>query len=193
MQNVLIVSGSDNAVSHIVPLVREAFSAGCNISTIKSGMELRRAIAHCHYDFIIINCPLSDEFGAEPAILIAQTNNHLTGCILLVKSEQADQISRMVENEGIVVVSKPINRMLFYQAIKFINVTNNRMQSLANENEKLQNKIEEIRLVNRAKLLLIQYLNFDENQAHKYIEKRAMDTRSTRKDVAMQIIKTYEV
>ncbi len=192
MQNILIVSSKENAVTHIVPLVREAFSVGCNISTIKSGMELRRAIANCHYDFVIINCPLSDEFGAEPAVLIAQTN-HLTGCVLLVKSEQADQVQKMVENEGIVVVSKPINRQIFYQVVKFINVTLNRIHGIATENEKLQGKIEEIRLVNRAKLLLMQYLGFDESQAHRYIEKRAMDTRSTRKEVAMQIIKTYEV
>ena len=63
---------------------------------------------------------------------------------------------------------------------------------LRNENFKLQSKIEEIRLVNRAKCVLIQYLKLTEPQAHRYIEKQAMDTRQTKKDVAEKILKTYE-
>ena len=63
---------------------------------------------------------------------------------------------------------------------------------LQNENFKLQTKIEEIRLVNRAKCCLIQYLKFSEPQAHRYIEKQAMDTRQTRKEVAQRILSTYE-
>ncbi len=60
------------------------------------------------------------------------------------------------------------------------------------ENIKLQNKIEEMRIVNRAKFSLMQYLGFDEAQAHRYIEKQAMDKRVTKYQIAMQIIKTYE-
>ena len=51
---------------------------------------------------------------------------------------------------------------------------------------------EEIKLVNRAKSCLMQYLKFSEPQAHRYIEKQAMDTRRTRKDVAKHILSIYE-
>jgi response regulator NasT len=66
------------------------------------------------------------------------------------------------------------------------------MISLHNENVKLQRKIEEIRLVDRAKCTLIEVLKFSEPQAHRYIEKQAMDLRCTRKQVAENILKTYE-
>ena len=49
----------------------------------------------------------------------------------------------------------------------------------------------EIKIVNRAKLLLISELQMDESQAHRYIEKQAMDRCVTRKVVAEEIIKTY--
>ena len=51
--------------------------------------------------------------------------------------------------------------------------------------------MEEIRLVNRAKWLLISELKMDEPDAHRYIEKQAMDRCVTRREVAEEIIKTY--
>ena len=61
-----------------------------------------------------------------------------------------------------------------------------------NENFKLQRKIEEIRLIDRAKCILIQYLQMTEPQAHKYIEKQAMNLRQSRVQMAESILKTYE-
>ena len=43
------------------------------------------------------------------------------------------------------------------------------------------------------KLILMKNMGFTEEQAHKHIEKRAMDMRRTRAEVAMDILKTYEV
>ena len=55
----------------------------------------------------------------------------------------------------------------------------------------IEEKMEEIRIVNRDKLLLISEMHMDESQAHRYIEKQAMDRCVTRKVVAEEIIKTY--
>ena len=65
--------------------------------------------------------------------------------------------------------------------------------SLAKENLKLHRRLDEIKAVNRAKLVLMQYLKFSESQAHKYIEKQSMDLRMTRYEIAMKIIKTYDL
>ena len=46
----------------------------------------------------------------------------------------------------------------------------------------------EIRIVNRAKLLLISEKNLTETQAHRYIEKQAMDRCMTKKAIAEEII-----
>ena len=50
----------------------------------------------------------------------------------------------------------------------------------------------EIRIVDRAKLVLITNLGMDEPHAHRYIEKNAMDMRITKRESAEMIIKTYE-
>lgn len=51
--------------------------------------------------------------------------------------------------------------------------------------------MEEIRIVGRAKLLLIEKLKMTEPDAHRYIEKTAMDRCISKRAVAESIIKTY--
>ena len=53
-------------------------------------------------------------------------------------------------------------------------------------------RIDEMRIISRAKLALVQYMGLSEPEAHRYIEKQAMDTRSTRREVAEQILAEYE-
>mgnify|MGYP001534993779 FL=1 len=52
--------------------------------------------------------------------------------------------------------------------------------------------MDELKTVNRAKWLLIGKLGMNEADAHRYIEKLAMDTRQTRREIAESVIKTYE-
>ena len=53
-------------------------------------------------------------------------------------------------------------------------------------------KIEEIKLVNRAKLLLMEKEGLDENGAHRFLEKLAMNSRSTKRKIAEEIIAKYK-
>ncbi len=82
--------------------------------------------------------------------------------------------------------------MVLNQAIKFAELSKNRVLTLNEENLKLQDKIVQIKLVNRAKWVLIRYLNMTENQAHKYIEQQAMERRVSKKKIAEKILKMYE-
>ena len=52
--------------------------------------------------------------------------------------------------------------------------------------------VEDLKIVDRAKLLLVTCLNMSEDQAHRYLEKQAMDMRISRVEVAKQVIKTYQ-
>ena len=55
----------------------------------------------------------------------------------------------------------------------------------------VEEKIEEIRLVNKAKWQLIECLRMTEAEAHRYIEKQAMDQRVSKREIAESIIETY--
>ena len=63
-----------------------------------------------------------------------------------------------------------------------------RLDYLRQENDKLRDKIAQIRLVDRAKCYLIEHKGMSEAEAHRMIEKTAMDTRRDRAEVAAEIL-----
>lgn len=188
MEDVLIVSGTNKGRD----FVEELLSTGIKPHTTlaRSGSEARRLLIEASYDLIVINAPLKDEFGHEIALNAAETTT--SGVMLIVKSEIADEVSDKVEDYGVLVIPKPVGRSFFYQSLKLALATKNRLSTLAIENTRLHKRINEIRLVDRAKCVLIQYLNMTEPQAHRYIEKQAMDMRKTKIEIAQTILNAYE-
>ncbi|WP_078681825.1 MULTISPECIES: ANTAR domain-containing response regulator [Clostridium] len=186
MNSVLIVSSSKNTKVFFDELLKNSYE---EMIIAKNGSEARRVLIERTFDLCIINAPLSDEFGTDLAINIINTN--LMQVMLIVKSEIADEVSAKVEDFGVFVISKPINRQIFWNALKLMTAAHNRIRGLKDENTKLQKKIEDIKFVDRAKCVLIEYLNMSEAQAHKFIEKQAMDRRITKKDLAIEILKFY--
>ena len=67
-----------------------------------------------------------------------------------------------------------------------------RLRALCTETVSLKRKLDDTRIVTRAKLLLMSRLKMSEAEAHRYIEKTAMDTGAKRREVAESIIRTYE-
>ena len=188
MERALIVSGSEKGIDAVVQLLKN--SGYSQITTINSGSEARRLINVTEYELIIINTPISDEFGHELSIMMSKAST--AGIILICKVDIADDVSDKVGDFGVCVVPKPLNKAVFHQSLKLVQATRSRMLGLKKENVKLLTKIDELRSINRAKCALMEYLNLTEPQAHRYIEKQAMDNRQTRKEVALSILSTYE-
>ncbi len=188
MDSVLIVSSTDKGKVNIAEFLKtHDFS---EITTVKSGSEARSLLNQKDFALVVINGPLCDESGEELSLRVTEIS--MAGVILIVKSEIADDVFAKVENHGVFVLSKPLNRSLFFQTLKLMAAARKRLWSLQNENVQLKKKIEDIRLVDRAKCVLIQHLNFTEPQAHRYIEKQAMDRRISKREVAEGILNTYE-
>ncbi len=188
MESILIASNADKGLPFISELLRS--KSFTRISTTTNAGEARRYLLQNDFDLVIIDTPLTDEFGDDLAIKAAESTT--AGVLLVAGTQIADEVAANVEDFGIFVIGKPVSPEFFYQATKLLNVSRKRILGLQKENVKLQQKIQEIRVVDRAKCALIQYLNMTEQQAHRHIEKQAMDMRLPRLDVAENILKTYE-
>ena len=112
--------------------------------------------------------------------------------MLFVKNELFEQVSYKVENYGVLTFARPGTRQSITQAIRLLVATHNRLAAFEKKAVKLEAKMKEIRLINRAKWLLIDRFNMSEAEAHKYIEKTAMDNCVSRGEIAENIIRTYE-
>ncbi len=187
-RSILVVSSNENAEKYINGFLGDKLSN--EITNVTSGVQARRAILSRTFDAVIINAPLNDEFGNELALYVSE--NEISGIILIVKNDVYEQTAYELEAYGIAVLPKPLNSHLFYMCYNITMAAYEKLQRLNKENEKLQKKINEIRVVNKAKWTLIEYRGMSEEEAHRYIEKQAMDTRASRGRVAEHIIKTYK-
>ena len=188
MESALIVSFNDKINVSLSEILR-SFSCS-RIAAVSSCAEAKRLLWERQFDLIIINAPLQDESGENLSKDIASKG--ISQVILIVKSEYYDPVSAVVENYGVITVSKPIDRNLFWTSLKLAKAAHIKLKAMQSENDKLLKKIEDIRIVSRAKCVLISCLNMSEDEAHKYIEKQAMDMRISRKAVAEEILNTYE-
>lgn len=162
----------------------------CRLATqTRTAEETRQALSASPVDVVIINSPLPDCSGVELALELAEST---MGILLLTKPEQYESISAKVEDRGILTLSRPVSAKALYTAVKLLIAVTARLSRMEKKNQSLQDKMTDIRRVDRAKWLLIQHHNMTEQDAHYYIERQAMDTRLSRREIADSIIRTYD-
>ena len=99
-----------------------------------------------------------------------------------------DQIADKLQEFGVLVLGKPFTGAQFRQAVQLAASNYKRLAVLRAENAKLLDKIAQLRLVDRAKCYLIEKKHYTETEAHRLIEKMAMDTRRPRGEIAQEIL-----
>ncbi len=174
MKSALIVTDTQKSAAFIAEFLSAHFFT--DISFARSGGEARRTLLERDFDLVVINAPLRDETGENLARRTAL--KEIGQVILLVKSEVYEMVAPSCENDGVLTVAKPLSRDAFRQALSLARSAGARLAKARTENESLKQKIETIRLVDRAKHILIASCGMSEQEAHRYIEKRAMDLRA---------------
>ena len=177
MGRALIVSAGASSNEYISARLAELGYTRPTI--IPSGAEARRRMLESDFELIVVNAPLPDEFGHDLCSSAVEKTD--AGVVLLAKAAAAEQL-----------LSKPFSNTLFLQAIHLAAASNHRLQLLRQENARMQEKIAQVRLVSHAKCCLVEREQMSEDAAHRYIEKRAMDTRRSRAEIAQEILDSYE-
>ena len=185
--SVLIVSAAENLNVSLQGLLPESrFSP---VTFARSVGAARRALLERSFDFVIINAPLPDDDGARLAIDVCTKSS--SAALLLVKSELYHEISDKTAEHGVFLLPKPVSRSLVLQALDWMAAVRERLRKLEKKTVSIEEKMQEIRLVNRAKWLLIDKCGMTEAEAHRTIEKQAMDRCVTRREIAEAIITSY--
>ena len=188
MKKTLLVSSSGQSTAPLLELLRsEGFGP---VTVTAAAFNARQETERTSFDLICINAPLADENGIDLSRHFAETTR--AGVVMIVPQKNADEINDMLTQYGVLVIAKPINRHLFHHFLQFTDCFRTRMLKMERENEELKSMVEDMKLVDRAKLLLVSYLNMTEAEAHRYLEKRAMDLRVSRVEVAKQVIQSYQ-
>lgn len=185
--SILIVSASDHFNSALTTLLPEAKYSPVHI--VKSINAAKRTTAEKSFDFIFVNSPLPDDTGERFAIDICAAKR--TVVVILAKTDIHDAIHDKVAEQGVFTLPKPTSRSALFQALGWMISARENLRQFEKKTLSIEEKMAEIRLVNRAKWLLISELKMNEPDAHHYLEKQAMDRCVSKKQIAEEIIRTY--
>ncbi|MBQ4378344.1 MAG: ANTAR domain-containing protein [Treponema sp.] len=137
----------------------------------------------------VFNIVLVDFAEGEGTDFAVDISDSTSTVLLFAPAQFFDQISYKVESFGVLTLTSPFDQFYFYNMIKVAIAVQYKVQSIFSQTTKLKEKMEEIRLVNRAKMLLMQNKGMTEQEAHHYIEKEAMNSGVKKTKVAEIIIK----
>ena len=185
---VLIVSLSEKFNNEIGSLLQDSFAVGCVDCAACAG-EARRRLLENTYDFIIVNAPLRDEFGSR--LCMDASVSAGTVAALFAATEVFEEIVHKVTPRGVFVIRKPAAKQTIAQSFSLLVSARERLRSVEKKAGKAESKLDEIKVVNRAKWILIDNEDMNEAEAHRYIEKAAMDSGITKKQAAQMIIEKY--
>lgn len=186
--SVLIVSDTEKFRSSLTSLLPE--STFSPVVSVPDHASAKRAMLEREFDLALINGTHADDRAAKLAIDVCSEKSAVA--LLFVKRELYAEIYAKVSDFGVLTIPLPSSPQMVTQALDWARATRERMRRYEKTAQTVQQKMEEIRAVNRAKWLLIDVLKMTEADAHRYIEKQAMDRCVSKLEVAKSIINTYK-
>lgn len=182
VHSALIVSASEQFET----LIKRSLMDVITVESRKSGAMARRYVLERYYDLVIINAPLPDESGEELALDIVEQCD--ASVLMVVPQDIFEDVLERVTEQGIMVMPKPSPKGRIDKSVRFLVATQNKLHKLEAKVAKAEEKLEEMRVVNKAKLVLINKKKMSEDEAHRYIGKLAMDNGISRGRAAERIL-----
>lgn len=184
----LLVSASEAQTKRISALLTRARIVPFeHADSVRQALDLFDAGS---IDGVLIAEPVTGSSGQELALQLKK--RRCMAVLLLAEPTHADAAAALLEQSGVLVLPNDAPEALIVQTIRLLAAVRIQLEQMQHKTEKLEAKVADIRIINRAKLLLVQHLQMTETEAHKYIEKQAMNTSKPRRTIAENIIRTYE-
>lgn len=185
---ILLVSAAEKLNESLLKLLSREHWGPVTLKT--EAHQARELLKARHFEYVLV---CASDPGEPAALLARDTVQHTgAGVLVLTPAQSYEALSAVLAPLGVLVLARPLSSQLLLQAMLLLQGTRSRLKGMEKRAASLEEKVEEMRIVNCAKYLLIEQLQMTEAQAHHYIEKRAMDRCVTKRVVAESILSTYK-
>ena len=183
----LVTASEDTAALFARMLPSERFAPEYSVC---SAHEAAFVLGESVFDVVAVDAAtLPDE---ALSIAAAAEKSGVTNILLIASESHFDDVAAYAEENGFMALKSPVDPSLLRQSLGMMAAASARLHELEDKAEDLKTRLEETRLVDRAKLILIQRFKMTEKDAHRFIEKNAMDRCVKRRAIAESIIRTYQ-
>ncbi|OBC05026.1 transcriptional regulator [Gordonia sp. 852002-50816_SCH5313054-c] len=139
-------------------------------------------------DLVIMDIKMPVRDGIDAATEIA--HKRLAPVVMLTAFSQRDFIERARDAGAMAYLVKPFSKADLVPAIEVAVSRYHELKMLEKEVATMQDRLETRKLVERAKGLLMEKQSLSEPEAFKWIQRAAMDRRTTMKAVAQVVVET---
>jgi response regulator NasT len=150
------------------------------------GDEAVELVKELSPDLAILDVKMPGMDGLEAAAQISQDKQ--AAVLILTAFSQRDLIEKARDAGALAYLVKPFQKSELIPAVEVALGRFQEMKALADENLSLADQLETRKVVDRAKGKLMDNHDMTEADAFRFLQKTAMDTRSTLKQVAQDVI-----
>ena len=150
------------------------------------GEEAVRLAGELRPDLVILDVKMPKMDGIEAASVIAK--DRIAPVVILTAFSQRDLVERARDAGAMAYLVKPFAKRDLVPAVELAMSRFSELQALENEVASLTDRLETRKVIERAKGLLMSAQNMTEPEAFRWIQRTAMDRRTTMKAVAEAVV-----
>jgi response regulator NasT len=150
------------------------------------GQEAVRLAEELRPDLVILDIKMPKKDGIEAASNIA--GERIAPVVILTAFSQRDLVERARDAGAMAYLVKPFAKRDLVPAIELAVSRFTEVQALESEVADLSGRLEARKTIERAKGLLMSKHNLSEPESFRWLQRTAMDRRSTMKDVAQAVL-----
>ena len=127
----------------------------------------------------------------DPALVVWLAESSEAVFLLLVRPGTYEAVWQFVQAAGICVMSWPAPQEVFRQTLRNLLLLKKSLRAMQEKTDQLQSQLQDMKRIQKAKSLLMNQLGMSEADAHRWIEKAAMDRCVKKREIAETIIRMY--
>lgn len=182
----MLICPIEDSSRRIEEMLLAASENEVNILVYSSAPELRSICFECD---VVVALGMNARHAKHTFDACSQLDS---GFIYIAGEKCTEDELEPLRTLGVHVMRSPISKTALWHDVKICACVPKRVAAMKNENSLLISRLAEEKIINRAKLVLMEYLKLSEQQSHRYIEKQAMNLQITRAEVASRVLETYE-
>jgi AmiR/NasT family two-component response regulator len=150
---------------------------------------LRFAATHA-VDIAIIGYALPDMTGLDFAMSLLDKSE--CSALLLAPADLMEYIRQQADGLDIVALPQPATGQALLSALETMQHYRSRLRKASDEARRLQADLDRRALAEKAKMALMRGRGMSEAEAWRFLQKRAMDTGRTLREIAERVLEQYK-
>ena len=174
MEKVIVAFESDKSCWRIKEILENTGTASCIVC--RSGDQVKRAVSKLHVSTVVCGYKFADESAEGLFEDLPPT------CAMLVVAVQS--LLDLCQNDDIFKLASPVAKGDLIASVRMLLQVGHRLERYVRPRRSEEEKA----VVEQAKAVLMSSRGISEEEAHRYLQKRSMDSGSRLLDTARQVL-----